>query len=39
MEWIKIFLSPNLYIGIAFGGLATVVYFTYTGTKLIWKKD
>lgn len=27
-----------LVIGIALGGLATVVYFSYTGSQLRWKK-
>ena len=28
----------NTYIGIALGGLAAVVYFSYTGSTLRWKK-
>lgn len=30
--------SINTYIGIALGGLSAVVYFSYTGTNLKWKK-
>jgi hypothetical protein len=28
-----------LVLGIGLGGLAAVVYFSWTGTKLIWKKQ
>lgn len=30
--------SINTYIGIALGGLGAVVYFSWTGTQLKWKK-
>jgi len=31
-------LIIGIIIGVVVGGLGSVVYFSYTGSKLIWKK-
>jgi hypothetical protein len=31
-------VTTALLIGIVLGGLASVVYFSYTGTELKWKR-